>query len=680
MNTLILNKSINSYQGVGLKRAAILKDLGILTTGDILLFSPAKYVTNDEVCYIEDMPTEQYVLVEVKVDQPGRIAFLKGKKTIISLAVSDESAQANAVWFNQPYVRLRYKTGMRIWLRARKEVQAGKITLHVRESGIGNAPATGLQAVYSLSKKISQKQFRIFVNQALIQVEEAANVDFWPSQIAEYFNLIPLAKAFRYLHCPADLQQLELAKRRLAFDEIAYQLSLRQEIDLSKTGISQVGNQVILENWLKGLPYSLTVSQQECIAKIKEDQISLKPMRRLLQGDVGSGKTVVAAAAALTTITAGKQVAFLAPTELLARQHYANLQEILRDYADIELILGSFTAKQKRELNSKAKLEKPSIWLGTHALLSEGFGLPGLGLIIIDEQHRFGVKQRKKLVEGRKIIPDLLCLSATPIPRSLALIMYGDLDSSLLQERPGHRQGITTTWLKRKNHLERFWTFANKEIEAGHKVFWVCPSIEQDMELGLSSLEEREPMLRSIWPHARLKTLHGKLKEDIKQDTMQDLLQGNSDVLLGTTVIEVGIDQPLATIIVIENAERFGLAQLHQLRGRVGRGKFASHCILITGKVETLIDEQAIAITEVAKKRLEALCTSEDGFALAQLDLELRGPGEVFGVIQSGFSEGFVMQKQLKDEELEYLSNYLKKLNSYSLDLLRERLAYINQR
>ncbi|MCL2498673.1 MAG: DEAD/DEAH box helicase, partial [Symbiobacteriaceae bacterium] len=581
---------------------------------------------------------------------------------------------AVAVWFNQAFRKNQFSPDHLIWLYAKYEPYLTSRRLIVRECGRGRVPPSSLIPHYIVPSALSQLQYLQVVRQGIATLRQSDAFDPWPEELLTKWNLLPLGEALAQLHEPSNAAQLEAARQRLSFDQTVCERASGLLQRNSHPGTPLRGTAVLEAAWRDALPYTLTTDQERCIQEILREMAGTVAMRRLLQGEVGSGKTVVAVAACLRTIASGKQAALLAPTEVLARQHYQTLSKMLPAWCPVHLIVGG----SSYDADDMAATQTPGLWVGTHALLQEKRNLPQLALLVVDEQHRFGVSQREQLLQGRQPTPHLLCLSATPIPRSLALTLYGDLSLSTLAQLPSGRKPVRTIWLQQPERLEAFFSFCHQEFSNGHKLYWVCPAIDADPELGLATVQERAPVLNHIWQDYQVLILHGKQPDNERQRVLQEFLYGAGEILLGTTVVEVGLDQPLATVMVIENAPRFGLAQLHQLRGRVGRSHRSSYCVLLGGTLEQLQQGEEPILGEAAVARLRALCDSNDGFELARLDLELRGPGEVFGIAQSGFTASFALSWPLGDVHREYIEEYLGILTPEELAKYRALLSYTN--
>ena len=618
-----------SLTGVGPALEAKLAQLGIVSIGDLLMHWPRKY--------------EDYSSVTLATNiQPGLVTlcgwfeqissrYVRRGMHVTQAVLRDASGAVNVVWFNQPYRAAAIKPGKTYYVAGEYKLQSGRFA--VLSPALEQADSLPLHSgrivpIYRETKGLTSKQIRELVGQALERVAPPATS--LPQWLTAEAKLLPHDAATKELHFPTSAEQLNLARRRMAFEEV-FALSLasqliRREQRLEKA-LPVPFKPPLAKRFVESLPFTLTNDQRAAAWQIYQDMAQDQPMNRLLEGDVGSGKTAVAAMAALMALAAGHQVAYLAPTELLARQQADSLTKLLAtqgyDHA-VTLLVGSLKPAQKKRAQDAAKSGQAGLVVGTHALLQEKVDWHRLGLIIVDEQHRFGVAQRQALMKKAGHMPHVLSLTATPIPRSLALTLYGELDLSLLKTKPAGRQTIITE-LVSPNSTQKLYNTLLQQIDAGGQVYVVCPLITDSTLLQAESAEAVYDKLRKgPLKSARIGLLHGKLKAVDKQAVMADFVAGKLDVLVSTTVIEVGVDVPNATTMVIMSPERFGLAQLHQLRGRVGRGTVQSYCYLL------LSDSKA------PSRRLRALESSSDGFRLSELDLEIRGPGAIYGYAQHG--------------------------------------------
>lgn len=623
-----------------------LNELGIKTVQDLFLYFPHRYTDQRDVCKIIDIQIDAINTIRGTIKSIHKdIAWKKRRMAIVTALISDESSSIEAVWFNQPYLlqKLKPKTEIMLSGKAKYDVKRGKIyfqnpnTEEIRKHQVHTARIvpiyheTDLRTTKRVSGKISSK----WIREKLFPLLPFAQYfqEFLPENLLKTYKLMPYSKAIQNAHFPSSEKMLDAAKYRLAFNELfLLQLAALYKKYLWRKIAKQEKKQIsanweLMKKFTKSLPWSLTNAQKKAIYEILKDLEHPFPMSRLLEGDTGSGKTVVAAAAILNTIKAGWQTCVLAPTEILAQQHFNTLNKTLKSF-DIKpaLLTGSTPSKEKIKIIEDLKSSSLLLVVGTHALLQENIGFLRLGLAIIDEQHRFGVKQRELIKSYGS--PHVLSLSATPIPRTLALILYGDQDLSILDEMPPNRQKIITRIVPEEKRRDAY-EWINQEIEKGRQAFIVFPLIEESEALQIkAAAKEFEKLQNEIFPHLKCGLLHGQMPAQIKSEVMKNFKDGKIQILVSTAVVEVGVDIPNAVIMMIEGAERFGLAQLHQFRGRVGRGADQSYCLLFP----TLQNPQIL-------KRLHALVKYDSGFRLAEVDLQLRGPGEVYGTSQSGIPD-----------------------------------------
>ncbi|MGB9977000.1 ATP-dependent DNA helicase RecG [Thermovenabulum sp.] len=627
---LDLNLDVRYLKGVGPARAKLLKALDIKTVKDLLFFFPRDYIDLTPM-KLKEAIEDQKTTFFLEVKELGQDIITRSGVVLTKIPVTDGESDANLVFFNQPYIKSNL-------FKNEKLIVIGKIRKNFGEYEILSPQyykvkedikkINKILPVYSLTRGLTQKNLQKIIEGAfkdyylLLKSEEIL-----PQFITQKYGLMPKANAIYEMHFPKNWDSLKKAKDSLAFEELLiFQMGMRatKEYLLGKKR-SNIYKDFNLSPFLNNLPFKLTNGQKRVLKEILQDLNSEKVMNRLLQGDVGSGKTVVAASIIYLAYKNGYQSAFMAPTEILAQQHYENLNKFLNPFGTkVEILKGNMGAKRK-EILEKIKKNQISVVVGTHALLQEDVEFANLGLVITDEQHRFGVRQREELVK-KGFYPDVMVMSATPIPRTLALTLYADLDISIINEMPKGRKKIAT-YLVNSELRHRVYKFMISEVEKGHQVYIICPAVEKN-NFGLLSVEEKYDEIVKEFPDLKVGILHGKLKNAEKDKVMEDFLSKKIQVLISTTVVEVGVDVPNATLIIIENAERFGLAQLHQLRGRVGRGNLESYCILITDSRE-----------EDARERLKVLLKTSDGFEIAQKDLELRGPGEFLGEKQHGLPE-----------------------------------------
>ena len=623
--TLTPDTPVRYLKGVGPKTAEKFEKLGIVTLADLLCHYPRKYIDFTKPYSIAEAPadTECVVKAEVFAKPGGRI--LPGGRRMERITAGDDVASLEITWFNNPYAAQKLELGQEYYFQG--IVTGGMLRRQMVNPQVRTAAqikAAPFEAVYPQTEGLSSSAIAKCVRQLLPHAELLP--DPLPPEMLQKYRLLSKADAVRAIHCPATEEQAYAARRRLIYEELlVLQLGIGR---MKNRGAAATGAPMQLADpgpFWASLPFSPTGAQRRAVSEILADMAGETSMNRLLQGDVGSGKTLVAAAAIWACIRAGYQAALLAPTEILAAQHAEGLNKMLAPFGmRVALLTGSMKAAAKRTTLAAIRNDEADLVVGTHAILSEGVEFARLGLAVIDEQHRFGVRQRGMLAE-KAADPHLLVMSATPIPRTLGLLIYGDLDISILDELPPGRTPVKTRCItgKKRHDLYRF---LDQEIGRGRQVYLVCPAIEDTPDGGLNAVKTYyEDVAKALLPDRRVGLMHGKLKPKEKAAVMEDFKAGRLDALVSTTVIEVGVDVPNASVMVIENAERYGLSALHQLRGRVGRGAAESWCFLVS-------DNQS----ENVQKRLKFLCSTTDGFAVAQYDLETRGPGDFFGSRQHG--------------------------------------------
>lgn len=634
---------VRYLKGVGPTLAEILSNLGVETVEDLIYYFPREYEDRRFPKPISGLVPGQESIIKAEIVKVsgGRT---KRNFSIIKGVVKDASGSVNVVWFNQPYLIKVLKPGTSLFISGKLErdrYSGGMIFTPRTYDVIGDSNRGDLIVpVYGLTEGMTQKVLRRIIKAALDQSLKSI-ADPLPESIKEKFKLEPLQESILTLHFPSDPAKLSGARRRLAFDELfSFQLGLlyNKKQKVETTGISFVTEGDLIDKFRKALPFSFTNAQQRVINDITADMKARRVMSRLLQGDVGCGKTVVALYAMVIAVRNGYQSALMAPTEILANQHFNKIKSLVDDIGiEVHLLTGS-KKNSRPETFEKLSKGEPLIIVGTHALIEEPVKFGNLGLVVIDEQHRFGVEQRAKLrKKGQNI--DLLVMTATPIPRTLALTLYGDLDRSVIDEMPPGRTRIITRHVQDKGRA-KLYEYVREQIAAGRQAYVVCPLVEESEKIDLKAAEEEAQVLKKIFPEYEIGLIHGRMNGESKDRIMADFLGGKINILVSTTVIEVGIDVPNSTLMIIEHSERFGLSQLHQLRGRIGRGTEQSYCFLM-----------GYPGSETAKARIDAMLRTTDGFEIAEADLKLRGPGEFLGVRQSGLPN-FRVADIIKDEEI----------------------------
>ncbi len=626
-----LKTPIQYLKGVGPKLAKVMKKVGVETIEDLIFYFPREYEDRTKLKKIAELQSSPFEIINATVERVNH-NFTRNRYSVLKVKLSDKTGTINAVWFNQPFLMKLFRPGMKIFVSGRIEQSEfdGDLQLSVREFEVDTGENLKFIPRYNLTKGLYPKKIKSMIQTALLNyLEQIQNI--LPPALIKKYKLMEPQKAINILHFPEDLTQIEEAHRRFAFEDFfIFQLGIElRKKKIKKTkGISFELEHSKLDLFLNSLPFNLTKAQEKVVAEIVTDMKNPHPMNRLLQGDVGSGKTIVATIAALNAIHNGYQVAIMAPTEILAVQHYDKISALLK--------------KQKIKVGLRTRAVKhigADLFIGTHALIQEEMKFDKLGLIIIDEQHRFGVLQRAELVK-KGLTPDVLVMTATPIPRSLSLTLYGELEKSIIDELPPGRTPVETLFVpesKRKSSYE----FMRKKIKEGRQLFVVCPLIEESEKVDLKAAKETADKLQEqVFPEFKVELMHGRMKAKEKDKIMNDFKNNKIQILVSTTVIEVGIDIPNATIMVIEHAERFGLSQLHQLRGRIGRGQEKSYCFLMANPK-----------SDDSRARIKAMLDTADGFKIAEMDLKIRGPGDVCGVRQSGLPN-FRVADIIKDEKI----------------------------
>lgn len=624
---------ITALKGIGEKTAALFHRVGVDTVGELLSYYPRTYDVYERPVSIGALEADKIQAVTgfIRRIPDGRRV---GRYHITTVSLEENGLHLQLSWFNMPFLRNSLLPGCIYIFRGRVQKKKGRTTMDQSEI---YAPEDyeklldTMQPIYGLTGGLSNKTVTKAVRQAFEQLD--LDTEYLPERIRNEQQLAEYNFSLRAIHFPVKREELLLARKRLVFDEFfLFILALRQMKEQTEDTVNEcvIHPGVAVEQLLSSLPYELTGAQKRVWNEIQADLKGEAVMNRLVQGDVGSGKTVIALLALLSAVESGFQGAMMAPTEVLARQHAESIRELLSGLsmdAGVELLTGSMTAKEKREAYARIESGEARIIIGTHALIQEKVNFARLGLVVTDEQHRFGVRQRETLA-NKGFHPHVLVMSATPIPRTLAIIIYGDLDISVIDELPANRLPIKNCVVD-ESYRPKAYRFIEREVAAGRQVYIICPMVEENPEIEIENVVDyTEKLRKELPPGIAIEYLHGKMKAAEKNGIMERFAAGEIQVLVSTTVIEVGVNVPNATVMMVENAERFGLAQLHQLRGRVGRGKHQSYCIFVSG-----------SDSKDTKKRLEILKKSNDGFYIASEDLKLRGPGDLFGIRQSGILE-----------------------------------------
>ena len=669
-----LKKDIQFVKGIGPKKAYKLNKLGIFTLKDLLYYFPRQYEDRNNLKKIvelknEDKATIKALIVGITTSNPR-----KGM-TLTKVDVKDETGYAKLVFFNQPYISNTFKSGDTILVFGKVKKEFKNIEFSSCEiEHLSNSPKNTckIMPIYPLTFGVTNKEI-ISIIKSVLSNKELIIKEYLPKGIIDKYKLCSIDYAIRNIHSPSNKESFKIALYRIIFEEF---LILQLGLFMFKNGVTEVEGIKFEENEklkdiISSLPFKLTKAQNRALNEIIEDMKSHKVMNRLVQGDVGSGKTVVALLALANCVLNGYQGALMAPTEILAEQHYISLTETLKEFGmNVELLVGSLTKKQKEKVLERVKNKEIDILIGTHALIEDKVEFDRLGLVITDEQHRFGVRQRGKLSDKGNN-PDVLVMTATPIPRTLALILYGDLDISIIDELPPGRQPIDTIAVSKDKRDRAYNNLVRAEVEKGRQVYIVCPLVEESEAIeAKAAVELVEELKQEYFSDLKVGLLHGKMKASEKESIMKSFKNKELDILVSTTVIEVGVNVPNATLMIIENAERFGLAQLHQLRGRVGRGKHKSYCILIYASK-----------SEVCRQRMSIMEETNDGFKISEKDLEIRGPGEFFGTRQHGLPELkianiFKHMKILKiaQQEARYIIGEDLKLQKFENKLLKNEI------
>ncbi|MGL4878401.1 ATP-dependent DNA helicase RecG [Paraclostridium dentum] len=669
-----LNKEIKYVKGIGPKRANKLSKLGIFTVSDLLFYFPRQYEDRNNLRKIFELKDEEKVTIRAIVSSIETSNVRKGL-VITKVGVRDETGFARLVFFNQEYISSTLKKGDTVFVFGKvKKTSYGIEMSSCEVEQMSNNPKStcGIMPIYPLTYGLTNKEL-INIVKTVFSNEQIYIKEYLPNKIIQKYKLCSIDFAVKNIHSPTNKESLKVALYRLVFEEF---LMLQLGLFLFKNGVTEKSGvkfekEQNLVKILNSLPFKLTNAQNRALNEIIDDMNCEKVMNRLVQGDVGSGKTVVALLALANCVLNGYQGALMAPTEILAEQHFISLNETLSPFEiNVGLLVGSLTKKQKESVLQRVKDNEIDILIGTHALIEDKVEFNNLGIVITDEQHRFGVRQRNKLSE-KGYNPDILVMTATPIPRTLALILYGDLDISIIDELPPGRQPIETLAVYKDKREKAYNSLVRSEVQKGRQVYIVCPLVEESEAIEAKAAVDLVEELKSeFFSDLRLGLLHGKMKPSEKDETMKKFKNKELDILVSTTVIEVGVNVPNATLMIIENAERFGLAQLHQLRGRVGRGSHKSYCILIYSSK-----------SEVCSQRMSIMEETTDGFKISEKDLEIRGPGEFFGTRQHGLPELkvaniFKHMKILKiaQQEARYIISEDPKLNNYENEKIKKEI------
>lgn len=624
-----LYQSVEVLKGVGKETASALNGLGIETIADLIDYFPYRY-EDYRLRDLAEVEHDERVTVEGKVQSQPSIMFYSKKKSRLTFKLLVGRYLVNVVFFNQPYLKSKISLNETVTVTGKWDKHRQNITAQQFTQG-PHKQQGDFEAVYSLKGAVSQRLFRKYIGLALSEYSDCLE-ETLPNHFLSQYKLLNRREAIRALHFPVSPEELKQARRRFVYEEfLAFQLkmqALRKYEREHSAGIAQKYDLQKLKQFIDSLPFTMTNAQKRVVNEICADLKSPYRMNRLLQGDVGSGKTAVAAVCLYASVTAGYQGALMVPTEILAEQHAESLFQLFKE-TDIKVALLTSSVKGKRRRELLALLESGAIdiLIGTHALIQDDVNFSRLGLVITDEQHRFGVEQRRVLREKGES-PDVLFMTATPIPRTLAITVFGEMDVSIIDEMPAGRKAIETYWA-REEMLDRVLTFMEKELAKGRQAYVICPLIEESEKLDLqNALDVHNQLVQYFHGRCKVGLMHGRLSADEKEEVMKAFTDGEVDVLVSTTVVEVGVNVPNATLMVVYDAERFGLSQLHQLRGRVGRGSEQSYCILLANPK-----------TEVGQERMKIMTETNDGFVLSEKDLELRGPGDFFGKKQSGLPE-----------------------------------------
>lgn len=666
-------KSIETLKGIGEKTSRLFQKIGVDTIEDLLEYYPRAYDTYEEPSPIAEIRPDTVMTVAGMLERTPDVKRYS-RVQVVTASLRDGSGTLQLIWYNMPYLHATLKAGMRAVLRGRIIKKSGRLVMEQPEVYTPEAYGEilhSMQPVYGQTKGLSNKTIVRAQKQALASRRMIR--DYLPAYLRKKHELAEYNFAIEHIHFPADRKELLFARKRLVFDEFfLFLMAVRRLKDkrVNKTSPFEIQLSEEVNSFQASLPYSLTGAQQKVLDEVYADITGGQVMNRLVQGDVGSGKTIIAILALMQAAFNGYQGALMVPTEVLARQHYESMMELFDKYQIPKvpiLVTGSMTAKEKRIAYEKIAAHEADIIIGTHALIQEKVIYDNLALVITDEQHRFGVGQRELLGKKGKE-PHVMVMSATPIPRTLAIIIYGDLDISVIDELPANRLPIKNCVVD-TGYRKKAYDFIKKEVSAGRQAYVICPMVEASEMIDAENVIDYTASLKKALPQISIEYLHGKMKAKEKNSIMERFAAGEISVLVSTTVVEVGVNVPNATVMMIENAERFGLAQLHQLRGRVGRGRHQSYCILVNGSGQ-----------DGTKERLDILNKSNDGFFIASEDLKLRGPGDIFGIRQSGELE-FKLGDIFTDANLlKTVSDEVKHIFSEDPDLKKEENTELNRK